>query len=402
MTGGSPTNVQLQRLMEPQHLFQGNLVHVLQIGLGTNNTFLDDTCWGTAFFVNASSHEPGEQLRGIGVDPLEECVLPLRSVAKKKKMDQISMVLGSVGEFAGLGTVFCVPGNIRTAIQAEMDERSVEPSVREEVEREIMFLENMSSMDAPLPEFDFYVDYIRCLSGIGVSMLEQRAVHRHTFQDILKMHQAGGCQVLLVDAEGSDCAILRSMMHTCKRGEMPWPWVIHFETCGHCDTKEHDKVEEQTVMDLQKEGYLLVYAGRDSTLLHEPALHAERGLPLWADEHFTLRCDACGWLAWPSHPGFKEQAGTGFGHWQGLEQCSRRWRCNLCCKWLPEPKFRDWYGSRAEEEWHNAEWRFANDGRAYKRSEFISWYGAERGLGEWDFAARQELGGDRSPGRKVG
>ena len=151
------------------------------------------------------------------------------------------------------------------------------------------------------------------------------------------MHQARGCQVLLVDAEGSDCAILRSMMHTCKRGEMPWPWVIHFETCGHCDTKEHDKVEEQTVMDLQKEGYLLVYAGRDSTLLHEPALRAERGLPLWADEHFTLRCDACGWLAWPSHPGFKEQAGTGFGHWQGSEQCSRRWRCNWCCKWLPEP-----------------------------------------------------------------
>ena len=114
MPGGSPTNVHKcaasspNEASKPQHFFQGDLVHVLQIGLGTHDTFLDDdTSWGTAFFVNASSHASGEKLRGIGVDPFEECVRNLRSVAED--MDQISIVLGSVGEFAGWGTVFCVP-----------------------------------------------------------------------------------------------------------------------------------------------------------------------------------------------------------------------------------------------------------------------------------------------------
>ena len=324
-------------MMEPQHCFFDALVHVLQIGLGTNNTFLDiDSMSSEAvFFLNAATHASEERLRGIGVDPCAESARPLRRQAERMNQTQdcqISVVQGSVGEFAGLRTVFCLPEDTLTKMQKEMVARSIEPSVRKEVEKEMCYLENMSSMDAPLPDFVWYVDYIRRLSGIDIPMLEKRDVRCHTFQDILSMHQTRGCQVLLVDAEGSDCAILRSMMKTCNGGETPWPWVIHFETAGHCDIKELGEVEEQTVKDLQEKGYLLVHAYRNSTLLHGPSLHAEHRLASWADWHFTLTCDSCGFWAQPSHRNFKEHVGTGFGQWQSSDRGPRRWYCKSCCK----------------------------------------------------------------------
>ena len=52
----------------------------------------------------------------------------------------------------------------------------------------------------------------------------------------------GGCELLIIDTEGHEAAVLRSMIEHCKKnaccGISVWPKVIQFETMSHCDKIE--------------------------------------------------------------------------------------------------------------------------------------------------------------------
>ena len=56
-----------------------------------------------------------------------------------------------------------------------------------------------------------------------------------------------GCQVLLVDTEGHDTSILRSMLAHCEGKPDELPEVIQFETRGHCDKMEDSSSEQQII-----------------------------------------------------------------------------------------------------------------------------------------------------------
>ena len=135
------------------------------------------------------------------------------------------------------------------------------------------------------------------------------------------MHSANGCEVLIVDAEGADCAILRSMLACCQTQQCPWPRVIRFETWGWEDEEERlsecseCKEEEAVIQTLQQEEYLLVQACRDATLLHGPAVRRSEALAAWADQHFLLTCYVCEYKLWPSKPSFAKEVGKGRSQW---------------------------------------------------------------------------------------
>merc|ERR1712070_424063 len=95
------------------------------------------------------------------------------------------------------------------------------------------------------------------------------------------------------------------MVNACKhRYGLPWPRAILFETRGFANTSAESNKEEETVMMLQDYGYALVFAGGDTIVIHCPALTQVPYFAKWADEHFLLTCDGCGWMIWPSQPDF--------------------------------------------------------------------------------------------------
>lgn len=311
--------------------FGGQLVHLLQIGLGNFATFLQKDADWLDVLAGASSLARGEALRAIGVDPVEECVGPLERMALG--MEGASVVLAAVCEEAGLGKLICLPRGARWQVQEELQEKKVDHKTRAEVDSNLALMENMSCMDVLHSDFVDRMEYIQELSGLTTNLVEERSISCYTFRGLLQMHDASGCEVLIVDAEGSDLAVMRSVIDACSNGPYPWPRVLCFETMGHANNREHADAEEEMVRRLQSEaGYFLVYAYYDVTLVHGPTVRAAREVARWADANFTLKCNNCGWWMSPSSPWFAAEVGSGYAQWCGLSghQLIGEWCCRCC------------------------------------------------------------------------
>ena len=306
--------------------YEGKLVHVLQIGLGTFGTFLHGDADWMDVLLEASSRRPGDILKGIGVDPFEESVGPLEQLAIAEKQHSVSIMLAAVGEESGDVKLFCLPYKVRLKMRQELEHKMPQDYLtRGRVDRNLAFLENMSSIGSPHHDMYATIAETYHLSQTNLELMEVRDVRLVTYADIIQKRNCPGCEVLIIDAEGSDCAILRSMIHTCTtRADAIWPWVIRFETLGHADFKERNRMEESTVEDLQSHGYLLVDVYWDATLVYGRPLCAR--LARWADKHFRLKCITCGSTFYPSSGTFAEDVGKGYSQWgpQG-------WCCSECC-----------------------------------------------------------------------
>ena len=97
---------------------------------------------------------------------------------------------------------------------------------------------------------------------------------------------------MVVDAEGSDAAILRSLIHYCEVETTCWPWVIQFESMGHCDRVEGGPVEYQVVNQLVVcGGYQLISYSRWNTwLVHGTALDYPK-IKQWASTFACCQCE---------------------------------------------------------------------------------------------------------------
>ena len=137
-----------------------------------------------------------------------------------------------------------------------------------------------------------------------------------------------GCEVLLVDAEGSDTKILRSMIVHCedveRRGANAWPDVVQFETMGHCDQREGVDAEAKMITQLETCGYVLVYWSFHNTVLvngkplrgQADAERCQR-LQRWMR---TLQCQAKGC----------RRTGTADGHGLPFRSHANRMHCRQC------------------------------------------------------------------------
>ena len=83
-------------------------------------------------------------------------------------------------------------------------------------------------------------------TDFGVSIPTERVhVAGITYGDLHSMLNCSGTELLIIDAEGHDCRILRSMIDYCtNRDESAWPAIIHFETQGICDVVDGDGSED--------------------------------------------------------------------------------------------------------------------------------------------------------------
>merc|ERR1712087_535947 len=104
-----------------------------------------------------------------------------------------------------------------------------------------------------------------------------------------------GCELLLIDAEGHDTRILRSMIAHCqeqeKRGRDAWPHVMVFESAGICDASEGFASEDWTVKQLEECGYFVfVKTWMNTDMIRREAVEKSEKLRKWLDE---VHCSQC-------------------------------------------------------------------------------------------------------------
>ena len=123
------------------------------------------------------------------------------------------------------------------------------------------------------------------------------------------------CELLVIDAEGSDMKILRSLMRHCQRDPNLWPRVVQFETMGHCDVKEGKGTEWKTIYDMIEAQYLLVtYGDHNTIMVHRNAYQRHRRISTWVARIECSVCHRCGQTPFAAEEG---------GH-----------RCGVCVAWM--------------------------------------------------------------------
>lgn len=264
--------------------FQGEQLHFIQIGLGNNTTFIQnlagsDDCWSRQvdWLLSACSEVRPDEVRGLAVEPVRHHAEALRGLAFRhlRRVQVLQAALGESPEEGEEAEVFVLQDPDQ--LLALLPKRQ-----RRGLRWQFSFLENMSCVGGQHPEFEALSQWIQERYGLRPKMMPER-IEKWSWTTMARRLNFAGCQVLLVDAEGHDASILRSMLSHCEGSPDELPEVIQFETRGHCDQVEAGDSEWEIIDALQDAGYLLLAFGHaDTYLVLRTALRRRRRLRRWA------------------------------------------------------------------------------------------------------------------------
>ena len=299
--------------------FEGAKLHVVQVGLGDNKTFIQNLCGKDAdlsdYHMDWLLRSVGEtslgHFSGIGVEPVPEHCLALKDVGNH--LPRVALLQ------AALGDVDSVDSEIYTLTDENQEKaiRQVESAKKQQIlQHHFQYLRNMSSVGGPHPWWTYFSAWIQQETGV-TPQLSRLPVELLTWETMSKRYNFKGCRLLIIDAEGFDTRVLRGLIAYCKaRKELHdwasyWPDVIQFETQGHCNEDAGAPSEDEALGLLQKEGYLLIHKSNlDSQLVFQPALSEREALQQWVD---NIRCSECKYGGKYSYP--LETKTTKRGEW---------------------------------------------------------------------------------------
>jgi len=262
--------------------FRGARLHFVQIGLGTNSTFIQNAAgdsweWdkGCDWLLQAASETRRHKVRGVAVEPVSELVDKLRGPAEH--LPYVELVQVAMGEHEIWGEDV----SVLSLKERDMLLQQVPQSQRENLKHDLEYILNMSSVGAVHPWVPGLLDNIHNDYHIKVDV-EKRRSDVWTWERLSKQCMFHGCEVLLIDTEGYDTQILRSLITYCMSWPDAWPDLIQFETMGHCDRKERCSAEWDAIKSLEAQGYVLVHwSGHNSHLVFCTALRHESRLQDW-------------------------------------------------------------------------------------------------------------------------
>ena len=274
--------------------------HIVQVGMGTNKTFLDYD-YGIKALLQGTNKQPHEPLRAIGVDPVAWWTK--KPHWARQASDNVRLIVGAVARAPGTRVLCGLPAGAREQLTDSAAWKRIGKSNQANVLHHLEYLEHMARLDEYHRDFEFGVNEIWKSMGRGIWLWEERPVTCYTFRQILEMGHASACEILHIDAEGADCEILESMGEFCCQGGQGrrWPRIIKFETRGFANTLFNPEKEDQTIGLLQWWKYNVVYSGNDTVLLHAPTMSRDRCFRNWADARYPLRCHRCPFATQPSH-----------------------------------------------------------------------------------------------------
>lgn len=274
-----------------QHDFGGATVHFVQIGLGTNTTFIQNFAgpreeWSEQidWLSKAMSETQPDLVRGVAVEPVAELLDAFRPMAQT--LPGVCLLEAAIGEQNKTGVHMV--GVSRKA--CDQMAQQLTPRRREDFLWHLQCLINMSTVQRQHPESPRYLDWLGRKYGIAVPVITQQA-NIWSYDRLSAKLNFCGCQVLMIDAEGWDAKILRSVIDYCRRKPLAWPDVIQFETMGHCDKLEGYGTERRTIQRLESNDYILLgYSHKDSYLVRKGAVDKRSCLKKWV---LTWQCDCC-------------------------------------------------------------------------------------------------------------
>lgn len=278
--------------------FGGRRVNIVQVGLGTNSTFIqnlgaerDEWDYNTEVLLGALSETRHDYVTGIGVEPVHEHVNSLLRIAKAK-FPHVALVQVALGDKEASGdVVHCLTHGMRDELLGQVPQGKEQ----DELHAALQYLQNMSSTGAIHPDVPNRLDQIHAKFGLQ-ARFQQFSTDVWTWRRLTRTLNFSGCELLLVDTEGHDAMVLRSMISYCKdeekRDNMAWPDVIQFESMGLCDKVEGDGTEWAIIDSLRSVGYELAHFSHYNTqLIHRGALRLNTRILRWAAE--TFRCHFC-------------------------------------------------------------------------------------------------------------
>ena len=274
-----------------QHDFGGATVQFVQIGLGTNTTFIQNLAgpwadWSDPidWLSSSMSETHADLVRGVAVEPVKELLDAFRPMAQS--LPGVCLVNVAIGDQNKTGA-HMVGVSRKACIQLA---QQLTPIMRDDFLWHLQCLINMSTVQQRHPESASYLHWLYRKYGIAVPVVRQH-VDVWSYERLAAELNFSGCQVLMIDAEGWDAQILRSVIDYCQRKPNAWPDVIQFETMGHCDKLQGPGTERRTVRQLESNGYILLgYSRKGSYLVRRGALERRPCVKKWM---LTWHCDCC-------------------------------------------------------------------------------------------------------------
>jgi len=300
--------------------FGGRRVHFVQIGLGNNTTFVqnlagrkEDWHHGIDWLLDSCDERRPQFVRGVAVEPVPEYAEAMQTLAAR--LQNVAVVQAAIGEGNGRSTTIHVLDSPEE-LCSQVSKRH-----RQDLLWQLSYLRNMSCVGRDHPEFATMSRKILQRCGVHVKT-RTREVELWSWARLAQNLCFAGCQVLLVDAEGHDASILRSMLQHCRGRPRELPDLIQFETRGHCDSVEGGDAEWGIIDLLQDAGYdLLAFSHADTHLAHNSALRRRGRLWRWAQLWACRECQRRG-----RFPYYSPTSGQTYclGCWKGWKQGWRR------------------------------------------------------------------------------
>lgn len=189
--------------------------------------------------------DPG-QARGIAVEMVREYLSVLPPLPRLIKLE------AAMDEHRGLGAAHFVPREMADSHLGQF-RAPLGGALWGGPEVDVMwYAKSLSSLGRPHPEL------IGMLQDIGhEDMLQKREVRVLCWADLCEECGVGSVDVLQLDCEGKDCAIIRGLIAHCKTHPERQPRIIQFEVNYLTDEKEI----EETIKALENVGYKLKWRG---------------------------------------------------------------------------------------------------------------------------------------------
>ena len=283
--------------------FCSRRINVVQVGLGTNTTFLQNLAgtdheWdrNIAWLLEVVSDSPLQCITGVAIEPVREHIEVLRTIASRS-MPRVALLQIALGAKNMRSTLHMLSKSRHNQVL-----RTIPWWERKDLKMQLQYLQNMSSVGYEHPA----IHTLRWLywRQYGVNLrFSQRVVEMWSWGTLASNLNFRGCELLILDTEGQDVKILRSLISHCQsrereKNEIHWPYVIQVETQGHNDKIEGHGAEWGIIHELEDNGYTLVhYSYFDSQLARTDALKYNRRIWGWATR---LICTTC--RRWSQYP----------------------------------------------------------------------------------------------------